>query len=113
MRLPISQKGFTTFMQAERGFAPILIVVVIAIVALIGFVVIGSIDKSKEPPPFIKKLAEDIGRRPGGASDPEGHDEFSNLPECSGQQYSVALVDIDKIDSVTPLGNLNPPEHTN
>ena len=54
-------------MQAERGFAPILVVVVIAIVALIGFVVIGSIDKSKDPPSIIKKLTEDRGHRPGGA----------------------------------------------
>ncbi|MCH7641479.1 hypothetical protein IID22_04755 [Patescibacteria group bacterium] len=60
-------RGFTTFMQAERGFAPILVVVVIAIVALIGFVVIGSIDKSKDPPSIIKKLTEDRGHRPGGA----------------------------------------------
>ena len=93
-------------MGKPYGFAPILIVVVIGIIALIGVVIINPFEENGPggPPAIIKKLIEDRGF---------GHDEFSNLPECSGQQYSVALVDIDKIDSVTPLGNLNPPEHTN
>ena len=72
-------------------------------VAVVPLLAISSVDKSKEPPSFIKKLTGDreFGR---GA--------FSNLPECDGQQYTVPIVDVDEINSITPLGNLNPPEHT-
>lgn len=89
--------------RREVGFAPLLIVVVIAIFAVIGIIIVGSINKSTEPPSFIRKLTEDGGFSRRGSS---------NLPECDDRYYSVPIVDIDEISSITPLGNLNPPEHT-
>ena len=34
------------------------------------------------------------------------------LPDCAGQLFTQSPVDLDLIHSITPLGNLNPPQHT-
>ena len=36
----------------------------------------------------------------------------SQIPECSGQTFTVPPIDIDEINSITPLGSINPPDHT-
>jgi len=89
-------------MKHSGGFAPLLIIVIVAIVALIGVVIANPFGERGEAPGIIKKLIEDSDF--GGG--------FSNLPDCNGQQYTTPLVELDEIESISPLGNLNPPEHT-
>lgn len=36
----------------------------------------------------------------------------SALTECTDQLFTVSPVDLDQVYDITPLGNLNPPEHT-
>lgn len=38
--------------------------------------------------------------------------ERSGLPECDNTPYHVAPVDLSKVMSITPMGNVEPPEHT-
>ncbi len=38
--------------------------------------------------------------------------ELAQIPECAGQQFVTTPVDIKKLTSISPLGNLGPPAHT-
>ena len=38
--------------------------------------------------------------------------ERERLPSCDGAAYSVAPVDLSTLSEITPLGNLQPPDHT-
>lgn len=55
------------------------------------------------------------------ASEDEEHEDdepsfiekiFDKSVSCEGKQFTVPMVDLDEIREITPLGNLNPPEHT-
>lgn len=35
-----------------------------------------------------------------------------SYPDCEGKEFTVAFIDLDQVEEITPLGNLNPPEHT-
>lgn len=37
---------------------------------------------------------------------------INQLPECTGQQFTVSPVDLGELDEITPLGNIGPPGHT-
>ena len=39
-------------------------------------------------------------------------DRYTSLPECTGQQFSVAPVDLSLLRELSPRGNLGPPGHT-
>lgn len=48
---------------------------------------------------------------PPPKSDPDAA-TLAALPDCDGQQFTVAPVDLNQIMEITPIGNLGPPGHT-
>lgn len=67
-------------------------------VLLLIMLIIGCVESDKS----VYPVDSEVEMRP-----PTG-----GLDKCSDQALSLALVDVDMIDYITPLGNLNPPEHT-
>lgn len=81
-------------MPNQKGVVHILIVIIaVVLIAIAGFFVINSSNNNR----IIKTVTNKV---------------FTNLPDCEGKQFTTPIVDINKLDSITPLGNLNPPEHT-
>jgi len=68
------------------------------------------------PPPLEEEVpvspAPTTAAPPPQTAAPETRPPLEALPECSGQKLTVPLVDVAEIYSISPLGNLNPPEHT-
>jgi len=71
------------------------------IILFIAFILVsGCVSQSSE----IKDVAQKTINQVKG--------KFLDLPDCSEIKYSVTPVNLDKVDSITPLGNLAPPDHT-
>lgn len=56
-------------------------------------------------------LGEDKGVNPAEGEIMERH-STEELDKCSNKMLSFPLVEVGRINSITSLGNLNPPEHT-
>ena len=67
------------------------------------------------PEPRVKQepesLPEDIEKIIPPLPKPEEGAALS-LPECNGQRFTVTPVDLNDVYEISPLGNLNPPDHT-
>jgi len=98
-------KSGTVKLMPQKGFAHIFIVIALVAVGLIIFL-------------FIKNgfsPNSHIGNSPRSAGGAGGKPDFKQTvgPNCpSGPVFTKIPLDPDKILSVTPLGNLNPPDHT-
>jgi len=93
----------------------------IVILSLLIFGCIEQVDKSDGEADLEEKEIiderEDIQEIPGEAEETEQEEQRSSifrreLPECTNKKFTIPPVPIDQIREITPLGNLNPPEHT-
>ena len=93
MHMLRDQKGF--------HFLPLLLILVVAgVVGFVGFTVINK----------------HTNKQYGGSSEPAPSEQGPNykaLSECgSDPMLTVAPMDLSKLDSISPLGGIAPPEHT-
>ena len=76
-------------------------------------VILDTSDLPDSEPLPISEDFDDSDQRADERDDPSIVDRFFRKSvSCEGVQFTVPMVDLDEIREITPLGNLNPPEHT-
>ena len=57
-------------------------------------------------------LSETLAEDNDFAQSSQAYEEVDELPDCSAEVFSVSPIALEQLASITPLGNLNPPQHT-
>jgi len=66
----------------------------------------------EEPPPVLPPTTPEVftGEQIVGKRSKSG-DLITNVPACTGQQYTTSPIGFDVLNDIVPLGSLNPPGH--
>jgi len=124
-------------MVYKKGISTIIIIISVAVI-IVGIVAISlpsfqiytqksvePVEKEQQPAEEIQVPKEPVIEQEHVESSPSVETptfrnspeipfeyEIQQLPDCSGAQFSIAPVDLNKVNEITPLGNLGPPGHT-
>jgi hypothetical protein len=87
----------------QKGFHHVMLMLALVVIAVVGFAAFRVITNKKNPSNSSSNIPPPDDQGPN----------YKALPACGeGSVLTKSPMDLSKIDTISPLGSINPPEHT-